>query len=110
MSDAWLEGRSKPYVGKRFDLNGSEATVGRSLGNTIVIGGHTVSNNHARLTTVAGEWHIQDIGSVNGTFINGKKLATLQKISAGDKLQFGKVELLFNMPGTASANGDNLSK
>ncbi|RMG50972.1 MAG: FHA domain-containing protein, partial [Gammaproteobacteria bacterium] len=86
--------------GKSHALSG-EVTVGRVAGNTIVVEDATVSGKHAKLTCAAGTWTVEDLGSTNGTFVNGKKV-TSQALKGGDKVRFGKVEFSFEQQDTAS--------
>jgi pSer/pThr/pTyr-binding forkhead associated (FHA) protein len=85
-------------AGRREDI-ATGATVGRGPDNAIVIDDATVSGSHARLSEAGGSWAVQDLGSTNGTFVNGKRV-THGVVKAGDRLRFGSVELRFEMPET----------
>jgi len=72
------------------------AGIGRSHDNPIVIEDVTVSNFHAAFTIAPnGALWLADLGSSNGTFVNGVRLATGDKsiVRAGDRLRFGEVEV-----------------
>ncbi|MEH6635668.1 MAG: FHA domain-containing protein [Halioglobus sp.] len=69
-------------------------SVGRSSTCAIVIDDVTVSNNHATLELDDGDWHVRDQGSTNGVKVNGIR-TELGRITSGDKVCFGEVELLF---------------
>jgi hypothetical protein len=57
-----------------------------------------VSRRHARLSSSGGQFYVEDLGSVNGTFVNRQKLAPNQRqpLSEGDEIQFGKVKVTFH--------------
>jgi pSer/pThr/pTyr-binding forkhead associated (FHA) protein len=48
-----------------------------------------VSQLHARVFREAGSTMIEDLGSTNGTYLNGKRLATPERVSKGDRVQIG---------------------
>jgi len=68
-----------------------EVTVGRGGGCGLVLADDTfVSTLHARLFQQNGESYVEDLGSTNGTFVNGKKLSTPTRLRRGDQVQFGQ--------------------
>ncbi|MEY2583495.1 MAG: hypothetical protein QOE09_3344 [Ilumatobacteraceae bacterium] len=69
---------------------GQEITVGRASTCTIGMPNDTfVSQLHARVFRDAGSTMIEDLGSTNGTYLNGKRLATAERLSKGDRVQIG---------------------
>jgi len=64
-------------------------TVGRSPQNDIVINNNNVSSSHARFKISTNEIILEDVGSTNGTYINGEKI-TSQKVTANDTITFSK--------------------
>jgi len=64
-------------------------TVGRSPQNDIVIDNKNVSSNHARFKILISEIILEDVGSTNGTYVNGEKI-TSQKVTANDTISFSK--------------------
>ena len=52
-----------------------------------------VSDEHAELRLVEGQWRVRDLGSTNGTYLNGQKVIAPTVIAAGDQLQLGKTRL-----------------
>lgn len=52
-----------------------------------------VSDEHAELLRVEGQWRVRDLGSTNGTYLNGQKVIAPTAIAAGDQLQLGKTRL-----------------
>ena len=81
-------------AGETFQLEGAETTVGRSPDCGIFLDDVTVSRKHAILTEHEGHFHIEDQGSLNGTFLNRKRIET-GRIEDGDELQIGKYRLTF---------------
>jgi len=70
------------------------ATVGRAAESQICIDVKAVSRNHARIFFEGGHFWIKDLGSANGTSVNGKKI-TLQMLADQDKIGFGGVRAIF---------------
>ena len=99
---------SGPAAGTTIDLNG-DFTFGRDSGNGGSLGGDPeISRKHARVTRASsGELLIQDLGSTNGTFVNGHRIAAPTPIRPGDVIELGgsKVELAGNGAGVASPPG-----
>ena len=79
--------------GVEFPLPG-EATVGRAGGCAILLPDDSfVSQLHARVFRRDGTLFVEDLGSTNGTFLNGKKVTAAVPIRKGDKVQFGRTTL-----------------
>jgi hypothetical protein len=69
----------------------AEVTVGRGGGCGIVLADDTfVSTTHARLYQQNGQAFVEDLGSTNGTFVNGKRLTSPTRLKRGDQVQFGQ--------------------
>jgi len=68
-----------------------EVTVGRGGGCGIVLADDTyVSTLHARLFQRGGESFVEDLGSTNGTFVNGERVTAATRLRRGDQVQFGQ--------------------
>src|SRR5574342_1317081 len=88
--------RSGPTPGAAFTLEGDQITVGRDSTNEIVINDAEVSRRHARLTFQGGKYVLEDLGSTNGTFVNGQRLAGPRVLKAGEVVSFGEqIVLMF---------------
>jgi len=86
--------RPPALSGKSFELTDAEVTVGRAPGCAVLIDDPTVSSLHARLSHQAGRVVVDDLGSRNGTLLNGRKLKSPTALSPGDRLGIGpNVEL-----------------
>jgi cell division protein FtsW (lipid II flippase) len=75
-----------------------EAVIGRDPGCDITIPDPFVSARHARVCVSGGSYFVEDLGSANGTFINGRPLVGRERLLPGDRLQIGKVALTLNPP------------
>lgn len=77
-------------------LPGSLKTVGRAAGADFVVDAALVSRVHCRLTlNQTNELELEDLGSTNGTFVNGRKVGKAV-LSDGDKLTIGRVQFVVN--------------
>lgn len=74
--------------------------IGRLSTNDVVLSDPNVSRRHAELRQDGGRWVLVDLGSTNGTVVNGK-LAREHPLKDGDKLTFGKTELVFKETGSS---------
>ncbi|MEX2080719.1 MAG: FHA domain-containing protein [Dehalococcoidia bacterium] len=85
--------RSGLVPGTEFLVAG-EMTIGRSGENGIQIGDSSVSGRHASLARSRGRWVIADLGSTNGTAVNGRRISTKEVVvRPGDEISVGAVVL-----------------
>lgn len=78
-----------PQSGKAFTLDQASLTIGRDPSNEIVISDPQVSRKHARIQTQADLVIIEDMGSTNGTFVNGMQLTSPHTLSNSDLIGLG---------------------
>jgi predicted component of type VI protein secretion system len=89
--------RSGPNPGSVFDLTKEVTVLGRDVSNDIVLGDAEVSRTHARLTRTPGGYVLEDLGSTNGSFVNGERLIAPRVLNPGDLIGFGEtVSLTFD--------------
>ena len=85
-------GNASIKAGATWDF-APEMTIGRRPGNEVEIDDPFLSGQHAEILLEAGEWWIRDLGSTNGTLLNGAPVAALTALRPGDIVQFGNVRL-----------------
>jgi hypothetical protein len=81
-------------VGQSFPLHGERLTIGRSPDAAVFLDDVTVSRDHAVLVHRAGAWYLDDSGSLNGTYVNRRRIDS-HKLEDGDELQVGKYKLTY---------------
>jgi len=81
-------------VGESFPLQGERVSVGRRPESDVFLDDVTVSRDHALLVNRADGWHLDDLGSLNGTYVNRERIES-RKLTDGDELQVGKYKLTF---------------
>jgi hypothetical protein len=92
--------RAGPNPGMAFELPKEVTALGRDVSNDIVLGDPEVSRQHARLTRTPGGYVLEDLGSTNGTFVNGERLVSPRVLNSGDLIALSeKVSLTFELPG-----------
>lgn len=78
-----------PGGGPAVPLAEAPITVGRAPANAVVLGDDSVSWHHAQLWSEAGHAWIRDLGSRNGTFVNGERVVASVRLARGDKVRIG---------------------
>jgi hypothetical protein len=82
-------------AGEQFIPQDERTTVGRSPDCDIFLDDVTVSRKHAVLLEQSGDYRIEDLGSLNGTFVNRKRIEAPTQLESGDEVQIGKYRLSF---------------
>ena len=88
---AWLVSRSGPLAGTRYQLSEACLRIGRSAENDVVVQGAdaaTVSAQHLEISKAGDRWRIRDMGSTNGTYLNGERIGEAE-LSAQAVVQLG---------------------
>jgi predicted component of type VI protein secretion system len=88
---------------KVFAVRPPQAILGRAKGNTLRIPSSEVSRQHCRLLLQDGVVTVEDLDSVNGTFLNGKRLKQAEVVRPGDRLELGPVSFLVEYELTQAA-------
>lgn len=98
---------SGKYQGGEFPLKADKSVViGRSSELDMVLVEDMVSRKHAKITWLTGKPHIEDLGSTNGTFVNGEKIAKQTKLKEGDRILVGTSILKLVKQGAGSPEVD----
>lgn len=86
--------RRGPQPNQTYELTKDIITVGRDITNDIVMNDPESSRHHMRLTRGAGGYTLEDLGSTNGTFINGQRLTGAKPLNNGDMIGMGETVTL----------------
>jgi pSer/pThr/pTyr-binding forkhead associated (FHA) protein len=81
-------------AGETFPIEGERVTIGRSPEANVFLDDVTVSRNHALLVRRRDGLYLDDLGSLNGTYVNRRRIES-HKLSNGDELQVGKYKLTY---------------
>jgi hypothetical protein len=81
-------------AGEAFPLAGEKTAIGRSPESDVFLDDVTVSRNHALLVRRRDGIYIDDLGSLNGTYVNRRRIES-QRLADGDELQIGKYKLSY---------------
>ncbi len=81
--------------GRRFPVSAVLAHVGRGEHNDVVIPDESISDSHAKLQRRDGVWYVTDLGSTNGTYVAGRRIASEERLDEPADLRLGGVKLSF---------------
>ncbi len=91
-----------PGAGPPFELDGPEVVIGRQEGIGVHLDDDTVSRRHARILRSGDEFILEDMGSSNGTYVDGVPVVSCV-LRPGDTIQIGRIVFEFEVrlaPGT----------
>src|SRR3954468_2905532 len=98
-----------PDKGRRFELPDAPALIGRES-RQLPLTDNTCSRRHAELFPRGGEWMIKDLGSANGSYVNGLRVDNTHVLKLGDQVRVGKTILVFGAAsGVARASHINVA-
>jgi pSer/pThr/pTyr-binding forkhead associated (FHA) protein len=81
-------------AGESFTVEGDRMAIGRSPDAAVFLDDVTVSRNHALLVKRRDGLYLDDLGSLNGTYVNRRRIES-HKLASGDELQVGKYKLTY---------------
>jgi pSer/pThr/pTyr-binding forkhead associated (FHA) protein len=85
-------------TGREHPLTNECVTIGRALGNDVVITSKRVSREHARVRREGWRVILEDLASTNGTFLNDERVLTSVELHDGDRVAVGDVTFVFHDP------------
>ena len=98
-----------PDKGRRYELPDAPALLGRES-RQLHLSDNTVSRRHAELMPSDGEWILKDLGSSNGTYVNGQRVVNTYALKLGDQIRVGNTLLVFGaQPGISRSSSGNVS-
>ena len=83
--------------GREIDLTEGENILGRERGVAVWIDETAVSRHHARVLVVDGKVTLEDLGSKNGTYLRGERIAKVALLSDGDEIRIGSANMTFRV-------------
>ncbi|HVW00909.1 MAG TPA: FHA domain-containing protein [Planctomycetaceae bacterium] len=90
------------HSGRRVQLNSPRFIIGREVDCSLQLEDIQLSRHHAVLLTDAYAIRIRDLGSLNGTWVNGQKITSQMNLKHGDRVQVGETVLLLHAPALAN--------
>ena len=81
-------------VGESFALGGERMTIGRRPDSDVFLDDVTVSRDHALLVRRGEDYYLDDLGSLNGTYVNRRRIES-HRLQDGDEIQIGKYKLSY---------------
>ncbi len=97
-----------PDKGRRYELPDSPTLIGRDS-RQIPLTDNTVSRRHCELVPNDGEWTLHDLGSSNGTYVNGTRVTNRYELKLGDQIRVGRTLMVFGaQPGVARTSSGNV--
>lgn len=91
---AALEFVSGPMAGRTVNLDAEVTTIGAAPGSTVTLSDAGVSRKHAGIRREGGGFELADLGSTNGVYVNGERVAK-KKLELGDVIRVGASEMVF---------------
>ena len=95
---AYLVAVSGAQAGKQFPLTDAPCSFGRNPDNAIVVASARASRRHAEIRREGGDFILYDLGSANGTLVNGQRIAAPHRLRSGDLIEIGDETFRFEQP------------
>jgi hypothetical protein len=98
----FLQIEAGPESGRRIPLLSEDLTIGRQAGNDLTLNDQQVSRRHARIESRDGEVFVTDLGTANGTYVNGQRIDGTVALRSGDAIGIGETTIRFVADMTAT--------
>jgi len=100
-SDAHIVVHQDPTTQQVFPLTEGVITIGREAYNDVILIDPEASRKHAQISFQAGRYVVEDLGSTNGTYVNGRQIMSPTTLNRGDVIEVGEMaRILFQGPGS----------
>ena len=86
----------------RQPLDGAAVSIGRASDCSIPIKDRYLSRKHAEIVAVGTGWMLKDLGSANGTYLNGSRVERNELLKTGDRIRLGDTEIVFETSGAST--------
>ncbi len=97
--EATLVVQQGSHAGKSFPVAQDKVTIGRLDETDVALKDGEISREHARISWLGLEYVIEDLGSSNGTFVNGERVTKARMLRPGDSIRLGQTTLRFKVDG-----------
>ena len=85
------------FLGQRYSLNAPSIVLGRSSEADILVDDTGVSRRHLEIQTAGGTTTAVDLGSTNGSYVNGHKVAGSMELTDGSTITMGRTKIIFRL-------------
>jgi len=92
--------------GQRLEVRSPLTHIGRGAHNDVVLPDESVSDSHAKLQKREGGWYVVDMGSTNGTYVEGRRVEAEYRLEGSPELRFGGVKMILHPAGSEPAADD----
>lgn len=87
--------RSGPQAGRDFTVDRPSIRIGRGSGNEVTLQDNQASRQHAEISQRGDQYFVRDLGSTNGTFVNGQRISGSHPLQPGDQVRIGETTMGF---------------
>jgi len=93
----WLLDLSGEHVERVYEISDDVVVIGRREGCAVCLPGSTISRRHAQIRNIDGQYYLSDLGSTNGSLLNGEALVGEEQLHDRDEIGVGIYKLIFRM-------------